>query len=148
MGAQPPTRIRTDVPTFLPRNSAAIACPGSKDVTPGRSLLLRADLWRNGFRYRLKSKLYGKPDLVFPTAIVAVFVDGCQWHCCPQHWVRPKSNTDFWDRKFETNRNRDADVNKHLHDRGWTVLRFWEHEIERDCSAIVDQIAQTLRNGK
>ena len=110
--------------------------------------MLRADLWRNGFRYRLKSKLYGKPDLVFPTAIVAVFVDGCQWHCCPQHWVRPKSNTDFWDRKFETNRNRDADVNKHLHDRGWTVLRFWEHEIERDCSAIVDQIAQTLRNGK
>src|SRR5260370_42164404 len=105
-------------------------------------LLLRTCLWTKGVRYRLKSKLEGKPDLVFPGARLAVFVDGCQWHCCPWHFVRPKSNTKFWDRKFASNRCRDITVNGLLEARGWTVLRFWEHEIETDCPSVAASILQ------
>ena len=115
-------------------------------------LLLRAALWKTGIRYRLKFKLDGKPDPVFPGARVAVFVDGCQWHCCPQHFVRPKSNIKSWDRKFDSNRRRDVTVNGLLKARGWTVLRFWEHEVEAGCESAVGSILQALqiarRSGK
>jgi DNA mismatch endonuclease (patch repair protein) len=103
-----------------------------RDTKP--ELLLRHILWKRGLRYRLKSKLTGKPDLIFPSARVVVFVDGCQWHCCPDHWARPKSNTDFWDAKFERNRNRDIKVNQLLNDEGWKVLRLWEHQVKADPS--------------
>ena len=114
-----------------------------RDTKP--ELLLRNVVWRMGLRYRLKSGVPGRPDLVFPAARVAVFVDGCQWHCCPDHWVRPKSNTDFWDRKFEKNRNRDAHVNELLKEQGWRVLRFWEHEVEKDCQTVAMNIIQAVR---
>jgi DNA mismatch endonuclease (patch repair protein) len=113
------------------------------NTTP--ELLLRGFLWRMGFRYRLRSKIEGHPDIVFPSARVAVFVDGCQWHCCPDHWVRPKSNTDFWDLKFKRNRTRDMNVNEFLTGKGWRVLRFWEHEIKKDCQSVAIRIAETLR---
>src|SRR5689334_7733996 len=93
-----------------------------RDTKP--EILLRRTLWKIGLRYRLKSKLPGKPDLVFPGARLAVFVDGCQWHCCPDHFVRPKSNQAFWDLKFEKNRARDLKVNTFLNEEGWRVLRF------------------------
>ena len=114
-----------------------------RDTKP--ELLLRNVVWRMGLRYRLKSGVPGRPDLVFLAARVAVFVDGCQWHCCPDHWVRPKSNTDFWDRKFEKNRNRDAHVNELLKEQGWRVLRFWEHEVEKNCSTVAKNIIQAVK---
>ena len=101
-----------------------------------------------GLRYRIRSKVEGRPDLVFSTPRIAVFVDGCQWHCCPKHWVRPKSNTDFWDRKFEKNRTRDVTVNALLKRHGWRVLRFWEHEIEKDCQAVARRVFQAVRASK
>lgn len=103
-------------------------------------LLLRRALWRLGLRYRVKSKVLGKPDVVFATARIAVFVDGCQWHCCPAHWVRPKSNTRFWDRKFKRNLERDAEVTLLLEAQGWRVLRFWEHQVESDCDALASTV--------
>ncbi len=89
-----------------------------------------------GLRYRLRTKVFGSPDIVFVSAKVAVFVDGCQWHCCPDHWVRPKSNVEFWDRKFDRNRARDAEVNALLRKQGWRILRFWEHQVERSCELV------------
>lgn len=100
-----------------------------------------------GLRYRLKAKIEGKPDLVFPAARVVVFVDGCQWHCCLEHWVRPKSNTEFWDRKFDRNRRRDIVVNERLSAEGWKVLRFWEHEIELEPTAVALRICEIVRQG-
>jgi DNA mismatch endonuclease (patch repair protein) len=108
-------------------------------------ILLRNVLRGMGLRYRLRSKLGGRPDLVFPSARIAVFVDGWQWHCCPDHWVRPKSNTEFWDRKFEKNRIRDTEVNELLRDQGWRVLRFWEHEVEENSKAVTRRILAALR---
>jgi len=116
-----------------------------RDTKP--EILLRKNLWAMGLRYRLKSKVTGKPDLVFAGKKVAVFVDGCQWHSCPAHWVRPKSNTEFWDAKFEKNRNRDVAVNGLLKEQGWTVLRFWEHEVEKHCATVADRIFRAVRTG-
>jgi DNA mismatch endonuclease (patch repair protein) len=84
--------------------------------------------------------------LVFGGERVAVFVDGCQWHCCPTHWVRPKSNTGFWDAKFEKNRNRDLAVNRIPKEQGWTVIRVWEHEVETACYTVAGKILRAVRS--
>ncbi|MGH3053410.1 MAG: very short patch repair endonuclease [Gaiellaceae bacterium] len=72
----------------------------------------------------------GRPDFAFAKARVAVFVDGCFWHQCPKHSNLPANNRDFWKRKLGRNIERDRDVNRKLADRGWTVLRVWEHELK------------------
>ena len=69
-----------------------------------------------------------RADLLFPRARVAVFVDGCFWHGCPEHASPPKSNGDWWRRKLEANVARDRDTDRVLAEADWLVLRFWEHE--------------------
>lgn len=81
--------------------------------------------------WRRNSKLPGKPDFVFPAHRLAVFVDGCYWHGCPKHYRRPKSNRAFWDAKIARNRQRDREVNRMLKNRGWRVLRIWQHALTR-----------------
>lgn len=66
--------------------------------------------------------------MVFRSAKVAVFVDGCFWHGCAQHFVPPKTNPEYWQTKIDTNRMRDADTDRLLTDVGWVVMHFWEHE--------------------
>src|SRR3990167_909880 len=68
---------------------------------------LRKALWGLGFRYRIKSRLPGKPDIVFPALKVAIFVDGCFWHKCPEHYISPKTRVDFWEKKISGNVERD-----------------------------------------
>jgi len=76
-------------------------------------------------------------DIAFPRRRIAVFVDGCFWHSCPEHGSLPKSNGERWAAKLEANHARDRRVDGHLREAGWTVLRFWEHEDpESVCSAI------------
>lgn len=133
---------RTDVLTPAQR-SYCMSKIKRADTKP--ELLLRSIVWRMGLRYFVRSKIGGNPDLVFSSARVAVFVDGCQWHCCPEHWVRPKSNTLFWDTKFKKNRIRDAKVNKLLRDEGWQVLRFWEHDVQKKPHAIALRIARAVK---
>lgn len=100
-----------------------------RNTTP--ELRLRKALWSAGLRYRLKThiRLPGTPDIVFPGAKVAVFVDGCFWHGCPLHGSMPKTRPEFWARKIARNRERDAEVDTALKGSGWIVLRFWEHDI-------------------
>ena len=78
--------------------------------------------------------------------MVAVFIDGCFWHSCPEHGVRPKSNTEYWDAKLERNALRDKEVNTALKERGWKVLRFWEHEDPaKAASKIIEVVYQRSR---
>lgn len=95
-------------------------------------LELRSALHRMGLRFWVdRPPLKGnrrRADVVFPRARVAVFVDGCFWHSCPQHGTQPKENAAWWAEKLQQNRNRDADTTRVLTDAGWTVLRFWEHD--------------------
>lgn len=79
-----------------------------------------------GFQMHVKA-LPGKPDFSFPEQKVAVFVDGCFWHGCPDCYIRPKSNQEYWDAKLRRNKARDAKVNNDLKTAGWVSVRIWEH---------------------
>lgn len=113
-----------------------------KDTKP--EMKLRRALWGLGLRYRLNTKLPGRPDLVFPRARIAIFVDGCFWHGCPQHCNRPKTNSDFWENKLSSNIERDKRVNAELLAMDWTALRFWEHEISENLEKVIEQIVSSL----
>lgn len=99
---------------------------GNKDT----ELALIAIFRRHGITgWRRHQKLFGKPDFVFRQERVAVFVDGCFWHGCPQHKTKPKANKAFWARKFAANKARDRLVTRTLRAAGWLVLRIWEHDL-------------------
>ncbi|WP_434447609.1 very short patch repair endonuclease [Lentzea sp. E54] len=95
-------------------------------------MLLRRELHRVGLRYRVHRRplpnVRREADVVFGPAKVAVFVDGCFWHGCPEHATWPKRNSDFWRTKIEKNRSRDAETDRLLAEAGWMSLRVWEHE--------------------
>lgn len=114
----------------------------SKNTKP--EMRLRKALWARGHRYRLKAAVVGKPDILFPGRRVAIFVDGCFWHGCPAHKNIPTTNHDFWLAKIAKNQERDAVVTDTLMAAGWTVLRFWEHDLKADFEAVVTQIEQAL----
>lgn len=101
-----------------------------RDTAP--ELALRRALHAEGLRYRVDVAplpgLRRRADLVFTRARVAVFVDGCFWHCCPEHGTLPQSNAQWWRAKLERNAERDRDTDRVLNEAGWLVLRFWEHE--------------------
>ena len=102
----------------------------SKDTKP--EIILRSALWRRGWRYRLNTDILGKPDIVFRNYKILIFVDGCFWHKCPKCYKPPKSNTDYWLKKLQRNVERDIKYNRELREKGWNVLRFWEHEILKE----------------
>ncbi|WP_282572169.1 very short patch repair endonuclease [Roseomonas acroporae] len=112
-------------------------------------LSLRKELHARGLRYRLQVPLLSKPrrvaDIVFPGARVAIFVDGCFWHGCPEHASWPKSNAQFWREKIETNRARDADTDRRLQALGWRVVRIWAHESAGEAA---QRIADLVRTGE
>ena len=107
---------------------------------------LRKSLYARGFRYRIHRRdLPGRPDIAFGPAKVAVFVDGCFWHNCPIHGTVPKSNTQWWEEKFNRNRERDRLKDEQLSEIGWISIHVWEHEnvlqaTERIILAIQDRI--------
>ncbi|MBM2620398.1 very short patch repair endonuclease [Actinoplanes sp. LDG1-06] len=95
-------------------------------------LALRRALFAAGFRYRvnLKVSVPGRnvrPDIVFTRTRVAVFVDGCFWHGCPQHGRMPSDPSGYWHQKIARNQNRDNAVDQALTESGWQVVRLWEH---------------------
>lgn len=93
-------------------------------------MALRKQLFAMGFRYRCNYRVGAyKVDIAFPSQKVAVMVDGCFWHCCPRCFRMPETNVHYWRKKFRENRLRDKRATKVLEKQGWTVLRFWEHEV-------------------
>ncbi|MDR0534650.1 MAG: very short patch repair endonuclease [Verrucomicrobiales bacterium] len=81
--------------------------------------------------WRRNSKLFGRPDFVFPNEKLAVFVDGCYWHGCPKHYRLPTTHIKYWSAKITRNRKRDREVGSALRKAGWRVLRIWEHALTR-----------------
>lgn len=82
--------------------------------------------------WRRHARVFGNPDFVFPKHRLALFVDGCFWHGCPKHATQPTSNRAFWKKKLARNKTRDQLVNRRLRQRGWSVLRIWQHELKKD----------------
>jgi DNA mismatch endonuclease (patch repair protein) len=103
-------------------------------------LLLRRACWRIGLRYRLNTQLPGRPDFVLPGCKVAVFVDGCFWHGCPEHYKAPATRATFWQLKRAANARRDERVNDALAALGWTVVRIWEHDVRRSLVQAVETV--------
>lgn len=93
---------------------------------------VRRRLHALGYRYRVNRRPLPdhrfRGDIVWSGRRLVVFLDGCFWHGCPTHGTTPKSNTEWWRAKIQTNQDRDRRSDQILRDRGWTVLRFWEHE--------------------
>lgn len=111
----------------------------SADTKP--EMRLRQALWASGLRYRLHFKIEKiRPDLVFVGRKLAIFVDGCQWHGCPEHYVRPRTHNEFWQRKLLENIERDTKQTQILKAQGWIVYRIWEHEIWESLPEIVIRI--------
>lgn len=105
---------------------------------------LRKAVWSKGLRYRLHAKLPGTPDLAFPKSRVALFIDGCFWHGCPIHGVRPKTNRAFWAKKLRQNFARDERTNLELRKTGWKVVRCWEHDVERNLQRLVERLGRIV----
>jgi DNA mismatch endonuclease (patch repair protein) len=111
-------------------------------------IALRSAFWSLGLRYRLHAPLIGKPDIVFSGARVAVFVDGCFWHGCPDHSVEPKTNSLFWKTKLRKNIERDIRTSASLEAAGWTVVRIWEHEIKANILVAVERVLKAIGAGE
>ncbi|WP_229875271.1 very short patch repair endonuclease [Streptomyces nojiriensis] len=107
---------------------------------------LRRALHAAGFRYRVHRRpvkgVRREADIVFGPARVAVFVDGCFWHGCPEHATWPRRNAEFWRAKIEGNRSRDVDTDARLAEAGWLAVRVWEHE---KVEAAAGRVAEIVR---
>lgn len=106
---------------------------------------VRSALHRRGLRYRLNYPLPGKPDIVFVRARLAIFVDSCFWHGCPQHLRMPKSNQDYWSGKIHRNVERDVKTNELYEEIDWHIIRIWEHELKEDFDACICKLEQAAR---
>lgn len=109
-------------------------------------VVLRSTLHAAGLRFRVHRRpLVGvrrEADIVFGPSRVAVFVDGCFWHACPEHATWPKNNAEFWREKIEKNRSRDRDTDARLAAAGWLAVRVWEHEKAAEAA---ERIAAVVR---
>lgn len=134
-----PDRVRPDQALSTKMSTLA-----RRDTKP--ELGLRRALHRRGLRFRVQLKVPGNPrrtiDVAFTRARLAVYVDGCFWHGCPDHHVMPRTNTMWWQWKVELNRERDSSTDATLTAAGWEVLRFWEHT---DPETAADRIAYVYR---
>jgi DNA mismatch endonuclease (patch repair protein) len=123
--------------------SAEMSKLGRRDTLP--ELAIRSELHRRGFRFRVDRAplpgLRSRADIVFGPARVAVYVDGCFWHSCPEHGTRPKANAEWWERKLDRNQERDRETDRILREHGWEVLRIWEHE---DPDTAADRVQEAL----
>ncbi|NGO70638.1 very short patch repair endonuclease [Streptomyces sp. SB3404] len=132
-----------------PASRAVMAANKGRDTKPER--LLRSALHRKGLRYRVSVRpiadLRRTADVVFTRARVAVFVDGCYWHGCPEHYRPSTKRAAFWQEKISGNQARDAETTAALEEHGWKVLRFWEHEDPLEAAELVSQAVRLRLEG-
>jgi DNA mismatch endonuclease (patch repair protein) len=118
----------------------------SRDTKP--ELALRRAAHALGLRYRVSARplpaIRRTADMVFTKAKVAVFMDGCFWHGCPEHHTRSASNAEYWAEKVRRNRERDTETDRLLTEAGWIVIRIWEHEDPVNAAA---RIASAVKTG-
>ena len=147
---QPEVKAQRPYPApSSPGRSANMKANRRADTKP--ELALRRALHGMGYRYRkdyrldLAAGVRVRPDIVFTARRVAVFVDGCFWHCCPEHGSQPSANSWYWEPKLRRNVERDRAADAALGDAGWTVIRLWEHESLEGAIATVVGVLPTAR---
>lgn len=121
-----------------------------RDTRP--EMAVRRAVHRLGLRYRVDFRplpgLNRRADLVFTRAKVAVFVDGCYWHGCPQHGTTARTNASYWGPKISRNRERDLDTDRQLAAAGWEVVRIWEHDNSDIAASRVADIVGERRSSR
>jgi DNA mismatch endonuclease (patch repair protein) len=147
--AQDTTQARAYPLPLNPGRSANMKANRRRDTKP--ELALRSALHAMGYRYRKDLRLdlprrRVRPDIAFTSRKVAVFVDGCFWHACPDHGSRPKNNEWYWSPKLEKNVERDRAADAALAEAGWTVVRLWEHVPVADAVAAVIAVVGNPRS--
>lgn len=119
-----------------------------RDTAP--ELAVRRACHALGLRYRVDVRpiqsLNRRADLVFPRVRVAVFVDGCYWHGCPEHGTTAKTNASYWGPKIARNVERDLETNRLLREAGWQVVRVWEHEEPEEVAAAINAVVRRGRS--
>jgi DNA mismatch endonuclease (patch repair protein) len=115
--------------------------------------LLAASLHNMGLRFRkdaqMENDLKIKADIVFPRNRICIFVDGCFWHGCPYHLKAPKTHASWWKEKIKDNRKRDERQTQELQSRGWTVLRYWEHDVTpENLLSVCSEIGRLVKIGQ
>ncbi len=124
---------------------------GNRRADTKPELALRAALHAKGYRYRKDFRLdlplrRVRPDIAFTSRKVAVFVDGCFWHACPDHGSKPKNNDWYWSPKLARNVERDRAADEALTQAGWTVVRLWEHvPLTEAIDAVVAAVGRPRR---
>lgn len=111
----------------------------SKNTIPERIIMSELKKQKIYFSTHAKNIL-GKPDIVFRRKKIAVFVDSDFWHGHPNRFVKPKTNTEYWENKIKTNKKRDRKINKILRSEGWRVIRLWEYDIKKDSRKCLNRI--------
>jgi DNA mismatch endonuclease (patch repair protein) len=123
----------------------------NKGVNTKPELELRRLVHKGGLRYSINARpeadINRRADLVFRSAKVAVFINGCFWHGCSRHYSPPKSNKQFWVQKVKRNMERDLETKKLLSKRGWVVMVFWEHQDSITCAQKVVECVTKRRQG-
>lgn len=120
---------------------------GNRRTGTKPEMALRSALHATGLRFRKDYRLdlgnvKPRPDIVFTRAKVGVFVDGCFWHCCPEHGTQPNVNPDYWRPKLARNVERDREHDRALTEAGWAVVRVWEHEAPGDAATRIAEIVR------
>ena len=107
------------------------------------------ELFKRGLRYRRNNrKLLGTPDISIQKYKVVVFIDSCFWHSCPLHGNRPKTNTEYWEKKLDRNIEKSKEVNAYYEAHGWHIIRVWEHELNEDYDGTIERIEMFIRAAK
>jgi DNA mismatch endonuclease, patch repair protein len=120
---------------------AAVRSRGNKATELILASLLRAAKLKG---WRRHANIPGRPDFIFPKQRLAIFVDGCFWHGCAKHCRMPASNKKYWDAKIERNMRRDRATRILLRQKGWQVLRVWEHELKSRPASVLARIQKKL----
>ena len=97
-----------------------------------------------GLRFRYQPKVIGRPDFASKKLKIAIFIDSCFWHKCPKHFRQPKSKKSYWVPKINRNVQRAKEVNKQLKKTGWKVIRFWEHEVNKNPVKCIEKVKKSI----
>ena len=117
---------------------------GNRGKNTKPEMMLRSALHKEGLRIRIHYNLIGKPDIVFSSHKLTVFVDGCYWHGCPKCYKEPKTNTEYWKNKIARNKQRARTVNRQLNRDGWSVMRIWEHDVLKNIDSAITRIKRKI----
>lgn len=106
-------------------------------------------LWKKGIRFRKNNKkLYGQPDISIKKYKIVIFIDSCFWHGCELHGTIPKSNNNYWTKKLQRNKARDAEVTAYYVEKGWFIKRVWEHELKEKFEDTIEELTKDIEKVK